>query len=253
MENKQTNAVQTAVSPFLTLLGSEVERGIYVWGGDGEAVDQMKDPEAWIERKETSAGNAARAVRLYRKRKANGIRPIRAFDCSGYVYWALKELGLLETDVSSRGLYALCSFRSEKKQGNMTKDDLRPGDLVFRHDGTRIVHVGVYGENGKVLEARGRDYGVTESDFDPKRWNRFGRLDVLAEASSPTTPVVFVLGGSVYVRRGGSTEFCALGIVHRGERYPLLGTAESGWYRIAYEGAEAYLTNNPKYTEVRYE
>lgn len=253
MNHNEQNPVKTVIDPFLALLNSEVERGIYVWGGDGEAIDGKNDPEAWIERHETSKANADRAVSLYRKRREKGISPIRAFDCSGYVYWALNELGLQKTDVSSRGLYALCSYRSEADHGGMTRADLLPGDLVFRHNGTRIVHVGVFAGDGQVLEARGRDAGVVKDQIGAQRWNRYGRLDALKDAPIVTTPVVAVLGGSVYVRRGGSTDFCALGIVHRGERYPLLGTADTGWYHIAYEGSEAFITNNPKYTEVRYE
>ena len=93
---------------FLALLREQVGRGVYVWGGNGELLDTMDDPERWIRRHESNAADANRAIALYRKRRQAGVERIRAFDCSGLIYWALRETGVQKTDVSSRGLYALC-------------------------------------------------------------------------------------------------------------------------------------------------
>ncbi len=164
------------VSVFLDLLRTQVGRGIYVWGGDGQNVSAMSDPVGWIERHETSAANAARSVALYEKRLKTGVTEIRAFDCSGLVYWALHKLGLQKSDISSRGLYAACD--------KITEAELRPGDLVFHHDGTRIVHVGVCtGE--KQIECRGRDFGVVENKRKAGYWNRFGRWKTLKYDEDP--------------------------------------------------------------------
>ena len=92
--------MQPTIQNFLDLLESQVGRGIYVWGGNGENLLQMNDPATWIERRETSAENVEKDLALYEKRKAAGIDPIRAFDCSGLVYWALKQLGAIEHDLS---------------------------------------------------------------------------------------------------------------------------------------------------------
>lgn len=163
---------------FLELLYDQIGRGIYVWGGDGELLDDMKDPVAWIERHESKASDAKRAVSLFNKRVKKGIKNVRAFDCSGLVYWALKSVGVQKSDVSSRGLYALCT--------PIDKKDLRDGDLVFKHNGKQIVHVGVYA-NGQVVECKGRAYGVVLSKLSSS-WNRFGRwkaFEKLAPAPSP--------------------------------------------------------------------
>lgn len=152
---------------FLKLLYDQVGRGIYVWGGDGELLDTMENPIAWIERHETSTANAKRAIALYRERVRTGVSDIRAFDCSGLVYWALHSLGLQKSDVSSRGLYSLCE--------KIEKSELRPGDLVFHHNGVRIVHVGVWANDGNQIECRGRDYGVVCNKRRSGYWNRFGR------------------------------------------------------------------------------
>ncbi len=136
---------------FLKLLNEQVGRGVYVWGGNGELLGAMDDPEGWIRRREANAMNASRAIALYQKRKAAGVKEIRAFDCSGLVYWALRSIGAQKTDVSSRGLYALCE--------PLTEDELKPGDLVFHHDGKQIVHVGVC-TGTEQIECIGRERGV---------------------------------------------------------------------------------------------
>lgn len=234
------------IEEFEALLRAQVNRGIYVWGGNGENLSEMKDPEAWIRDKETSETNAARAIRLYRQRKALGLKEIRAFDCSGLVYWALKTLGLIKNDASSRGLYKLCTPIDEH--------ELKPGDLVFHDDGTQIVHVGAWVTGGSQIEARGRDVGVVKSKRKTGYWNRFGRYEKLQEEPQPEPPekTVYVKGGSVRVREGDNVSTKQLGTAHRGDEFPLLGVSEeTGWYRIPYGSGEGYITNNARYTELR--
>lgn len=168
---------------FLGALRGEIGRGIYVWGGNGETVSGMADPEGWIKKHETSAQNARRAVALYQKRAAAGVACIRAFDCSGLIYWALRQAGLLNRDLNSRGLYARCTA--------IDKADVRPGDLVFRHNGVKISHVGVFLGNGQTVESKDRDDGVVLSRLSASYWNRAGRyLDVndAAEQAGEAAP-----------------------------------------------------------------
>lgn len=239
----------TLIEEFEKLLEGQVNKGIYVWGGNGENLSEMKDPEAWIRSKETSDANAARAIRLYRQRKALGVKEIRAFDCSGLVYWALKTLGLIDHDASSRGLYKLCTPIDEH--------ELKPGDLIFHDDGKQIVHVGVWITGGSQIESMGRAVGVVKSNRKAGYWNRFGRYPKLQEDPQPEPPeptekTVYVKGGSVRVREGDNVSTKQLGTAHRGDTFPLLGISEAtGWYRIPYGSGEGYITNNPRYTELR--
>lgn len=224
---------------FVQMVTDQVNRGVYVWGGNGEILDEMPDPINWIERRETSAENVQKALRLIERRKQDGVTKIRAFDCSGLVYWALHELGIQRSDVSSRGLYALCSPIDE--------NDLKPGDLVFHHDGKQIVHVGVC-VGSEQVECKGRDVGVVKNRRKTGYWNRFGRLPAFDD--NVITAFVRIKGGSVRVREGDGVYARCVGIVHRGECYPLIGRGPSGWYRILWRGTEAYVTNKPQYTEV---
>lgn len=235
------------VTDWLSLLMGEVGRGVYVWGGNGQLLDAMASPEEWIAKHETSDRNAARAIALYRMRKDAGIRNLRAFDCSGLVYWSLKSLGLLEKDLSAHGLYGRCKPIADEKE-------LTAGDLLFRHDGTRAVHVGVYAEDGRVIECRGRDVGVVCEKRRDGEWNRMGRLTGIRwtedEKEAEKAQYVTIRGKSVRARSGGGTAFRTVRIVHAGDRFPLLGRAQSGWYRIDLGTSEAYVTDKPRYTEV---
>lgn len=226
---------------FVQMVKDQVGKGIYVWGGNGEILDDAAEALTFVDRHETSEQNKRRACALFAKRMEEHVSTIRAFDCSGLVYWALHVLGVQKTDVSSRGLFALCR--------PITENELIPGDLVFHHDGTQIVHVGVC-TGSEQVECKGRDVGVVQNKRKSGYWNRFGRLK--AFETEPTEAYVLIKGGSVRVREGNGTGTRCVGIVHRGERYPLLGTAASGWYRIAWNGGKAYITNKPQYTEVRH-
>ena len=139
---------------------------LYVWGGNGE-----KATEARIRRMETSARNVRRALALFQKRTEEGKSPILCYDCSGLISRFLQNEGLVSRKRNSRHLYALCE-RVELSQ-------LTPGDLVFRHDGRRVFHVGVYIGGGLVIESKGRDDGVVRRPIaasGKNYWNRAGRL-----------------------------------------------------------------------------
>ena len=166
----------TIAEDFLAYLNAQLGQ-IYVWGAQGQNVSAMDDPEDWIVERETSDKNAARAIALFRKRKKEGKDPILAFDCSGLIMYYMQNLrGLYSTDLSARGLYAKCA--------PVERGDLQPGDLLFRHNGKKIHHVGVYVGGGEVIEAMGRDDGVVKRDINASGsgyWNRFGRLRKLQE------------------------------------------------------------------------
>ena len=167
------------IEEFIDILRTQVNNGIYVWGGNGEDLISMTAPKDWIKWHETSTANANRAIALYDRRVQDGKTEIRAFDCSGLIYWALNKLGLQASDINSRGLYARC------RPINMAS--MRPGDMTFRHDGSKIFHVGVYTGSGSVIEGVGRDEGVIEHGIYAKGagyWTNFGRFDLFEEGGN---------------------------------------------------------------------
>lgn len=66
----------------------------------------------------------------------------------------------------------------------------------------------------------------------------------------PSNKYVLIKGGSVRVRDKDGIYGRCVGIVHRGEEYPYVETAPTGWYKIKYKGGDAYVTGKPRYTEV---
>lgn len=174
-------SIISLIAQFIELLRIQVNKGIYVWGGNGHLLTGMADPRGWIRKHETSTANANRAIALYDERVMDGVTEIRAFDCSGLIYWALNKLGLQTSDINSRGLYARCR--------TLSKADLKAGDLTFRHNGSKIFHVGVYTGDGNVIECIGRDDGVIEHGIDAMGtgyWTHYGRLDILGGVDMAT-------------------------------------------------------------------
>ena len=170
---------------FLAAARSQINKGIYVWGAKGQDVSAMSEKERvkWITRRENDdEQNIKRVLALYDKRVKAGVNPILAFDCSGFVYW--------------------CNVQAKIGNGRRTADSIyhsycdpvetvEAADLVFHHDGKKIVHVGIYVGDDAVIEAKGRDVGVVKSAFAERvkngYWNRFGRLKKLKDEYGKVT------------------------------------------------------------------
>ena len=209
------------IDNFIAYLRSKVGN-LYVWGAQGECLSCIIDPEDYIRKEETSERNANRAIALYRKRVAEGMNPIEAYDCSGLIVKFLLDNKLIKADVSSRGLYSMCT-KIERK-------DLKPGDLVFRHNGVRIYHVGAYVGDSKVIESMGRDDGVVCRDINASGtgyWNRYGRLDLLWD-EVPAKPYYAATTGNVWIRQGPSTSYAKLDMAEKGTKLIALPHV-NGW------------------------
>jgi hypothetical protein len=70
----------------------------------------------------------------------------------------------------------------------------------------------------------------------------------------PIPPVVKqeveVIGRSVNVRNADSTKGGTLFTAHRGDRFPFVCVAPSGWYQIETRKGTGYITNLPRYTKL---
>lgn len=145
-------------------------------------------------------------------------------DCSALVrvccWYAGVKVGGFNTESEAKALLATGKFVELKGDEYTTKPDmLRPGDIL-------------------VTKTKGHTCVVISTD------------QVVEPEPDPTAQTVRIKGGSVRVRAGDNTATRCIGIAHRGEKFPLLGTAPSGWYRIEWRGRDAYVTNKKQYTEV---
>ena len=168
------------IDDFIAYLTSHLGDA-YVWGAQGERVDNRADLEKWVRRKETSRREADRAL-AYIKKAAK--TPLYAFDCSGLIIQWLRDIrGLIDSDTNAQGLYRQC-----KQQGKLGVWQMQPGDLVFRYSFAvgKMGHVGVYVGNGMVIEAQGRDAGVVMRHLSYGGWTHQGRHPALAEDTAPT-------------------------------------------------------------------
>jgi cell wall-associated NlpC family hydrolase len=89
----------------------------------------------------------------------------RSFDCSGLVYWAFQKVGITMPRSSA----------AQSEVGTpVSRDDLRPGDLIFFY--SPVSHVGFYVGNGKVLNAVQTGDVVRYSDLSRMKYHSARRL-----------------------------------------------------------------------------
>ena len=191
---------------FLNYLDAEVDRAIYVRGAQGENVLAKSNPEQWIrdmetirrsgyaDHKEEYDRNADRAIALYRKRRAAGINPIRAYDCSGLiVHYALDIAEIVKKDYTAAGIYkSLCTIK-------LSPPATIRGQLVFKKssESGEITHVGIYVGNVQLIECRGRDYGVIRRAYNPDEWQLAGEWPDLMRCCADPQPISALMNGDI--------------------------------------------------------
>jgi LysM repeat protein len=106
--------------------------------------------------------------------KANHVGKVpRVYDCVGLIkgyLWSETPTSPPKyngaQDVSAGGMRNACKIK-----GPISSIPEQPGVLVFI--GTR--HVGVYAGGGKVIEAKGFNYGVVQTDLKKGAWDGWGK------------------------------------------------------------------------------
>lgn len=88
------------------------------------------------------------------------------FDCSGLISYAANMAGMNVGRLTAQGLYDKCQ--------KISKSELKPGDLGFIKEGSKITHVGVYNGNDEwVHSSSGQGQVVKEKT---NIWTDYGRL-----------------------------------------------------------------------------
>ena len=226
---------------------SQVDRACYVWGAEGQNLRAQKNVEAWVRAQETQGDREScvrRVMQRYQKLLNRGQDPILCFDCSGFVYWCMKPFGIVSGRRTAAAYYSMCKPKERK--------DLRAGDLVFVHNGSRICHVGLYAGDGNVIHCKGRDVGVVEEMISKHGWNRYGRWPLMYDDDPPEPGHARVLTkGTLHIRTGPAKSYVSLGISAKKDSFPWLeDDPKTGWHKIEYQGGEGWITGKKKYTEV---
>jgi cell wall-associated NlpC family hydrolase len=87
-----------------------------------------------------------------------------AFDCSGLVTYAHREIGIAVPRTAAQQFAAATP---------VARKDLRPGDLVFfRLDSRNVSHVGIYAGDGRFVHAPQRGGQVRMARLDEEHFRR---------------------------------------------------------------------------------
>lgn len=243
------------VEAFIEYLKEQVGQP-YVWGGQHTKLT----PENYvtvIEKREAGRGKypdgttyADAAIAFCRAKFDEGATVLYAYDCSGLgCYWLYNLTRLYKCDVNANTMMHRCELREEPP---------KRGWWVFRLDGKRASHIGYMVDDDYLVEAKGRKYGVVRTKFRTKDWACWGIPNVFAEEIEPQpeppgpTPESFVevIGRSVNVRNSDSKKGRILFTAHRGDRFPFVAVAPSGWYEIETKKGQGFITNLPRYTRI---
>ena len=104
------------------------------------------------------------------------------FDCSGLVTNTLITLGVTASKQSHNAAWYQAH---ELKIG---KADIQPGDLCFKCRDGSAHHVGICIGNNKVVEAKGRKWGVIVST-GASSWDCFRRINGVIIGATPDEPI----------------------------------------------------------------
>ncbi len=223
----------------------------YVWGGQHTKLTPENYVEV-IEKREAGRGKypdgttyAQAAIDFCRAKFDEGTTVLYAYDCSGLgCYWLYNLMRLYKCDVNANTMMGRCELRD---------DSPKRGWWVFRLDGKRASHIGYMIDDEYLIEAKGRKYGVVRTKFRTKEWACWGIPNVFAEEIEPQPEpqrFVEVVGGSVNVRTSDSKKGRILFTAHRGDRFPFVAVAPSGWYEIETKKGQGFITNLPRYTKI---
>ena len=166
-------------------------------------------------------------------------------DCSGLVYWAMKQFGV---EVAHHATYLYTDYcRNKGKLVNGEPTDghkLLPGSLVFKKGNKdKIHHVGIYVGNDQVIEAKGAQYGVIES-YVADGWDYWGELKAVdysnqqkkEETTMDTAIVVNTTSGSLNMRKGPSKNANILCKIPQGATVSIIDKSDPAWYQVEYAG-----------------
>lgn len=132
---------------------------IYLWGGQGEKAEDLSYNNVRArEENEVSANMVWRRIQMLKDAGWLTNKTL-AFDCSGLVCFLLGKV------------------KRERPSFDMRADDLAkrytavnylaPGVLLHRRG-----HIAIYIGNQYLVEAKGREYGVTVSAFHASDWDK---------------------------------------------------------------------------------
>ena len=142
----------------------------YIWGTAGEM---------WTQARQEKLERTTDADRANSRKYGSKWIGHRVADCSGLFSWSFKQLGGYMCHGSDTMYRKYCTDNGELRSGARTDGQgLKPGTAVFvwKEAKGKYTHVGLYVGNGKVIEAKGAQAGVTTSKITDSKWTHWGEL-----------------------------------------------------------------------------
>ena len=94
--------------------------------------------------------------------RRGGHEPSTGFDCSGFVHYVYHQTFGLDLPFDAPGQFV----RGE----SVARDEMKTGDLVFFGNGKRILHVGIYLDNGRFIHSPSPGKHVRVDRLDSPYW-----------------------------------------------------------------------------------
>lgn len=142
------------------------------------------------------------------KMRSRGDYGKKGHDCSGLLKGALwtfpQAFNMSPKYVAAEDMDANTMVKTAKESGPISTIPEVAGIAVWKNN-----HIGIYIGGGKVIEAKGFDYGVVESKLSDTKWTKWAKLafvDYAEEApSKPETPKDEASTEEVYTVVAGDT------------------------------------------------
>jgi len=98
----------------------------------------------------------------------HGNQGSRSFDCSGLVYYCLKQAGVSKARNTAAGYSQETNWEKISSMQNLQK-----GDLIFFHvNGKKVGHVGIYIGNGEMIDASSSNRKVVKRSCFTSYWEK---------------------------------------------------------------------------------
>ena len=195
----------------------------------------------------TTASTSSDAARVIRQAKRHigarfrlGTEGPRTFDCSGLVYRAFKDAGLLHK-VTGRRNTARGMLNYFRARGLASRTNGRVGDLVVWGNGK---HIGIYVGNGKAISALTKGIKIHRLHTLGNKFTAFlhTRLSGSSSDSDSTSDRSSNKAGAretstaAPLRTGGSTNYRRIGTIAGNTRLNILRRVTNGygtlWYKV---------------------
>ena len=126
-----------------------------------------------------------------------------AYDCAQFVRWCMDSIGIKMVS-GANSQWKQTDWEQQGSIGTLPEDKLC---IVYRQDGNKMAHTGIYCGDGYIIHAKGHDYGVVKQPLGEPKFTHWGIPWGLYKEKQPMKPTWPTLekgatGDYVYILQG---------------------------------------------------